>query len=167
MGARAAAAGAEPCRKTRQSTVVYLASPMSNTSDGLLGPRQATQAQGRMGLLLRAMPPRCPKKPPRKYVDVWPGGAVHSDAPPEFYLVRDIVKRLKKAMEDKNKSISALAREARTTRQTIYNILDGKKWPELSTIAWLERALGRRIWGSAHKSSPEPVEPPTPDEPPS
>lgn len=166
MGAMAAAGGTESCFNNSIATVVYPTSPTSNASDESFGPRQTTQAHGRLGLLLRAMPPRCPKKPPCDYVDAWPGGAVHSDAPPEFYLVRDIVKRLKEAMEDKNKSISALARDAGTTRQTIYNLLEGKAWPELSTIAWLERALGRRIWGSAHKNSPEPVEPPTPDESP-
>lgn len=112
------------------------------------------------------MPPRHPTKPPCEYVDGWPDDdAVHPDAPPEVYLILDIVKRLTKARTEKNMSISALAESAGMTRQTIYNLLDGKVWPELSTIAWLERALGRRIWGSAHKKSPEPVRPPTPDEP--
>ena len=112
------------------------------------------------------MTPRQPPRRPRDYVDGWPDGDVHAGAPPEVYLVLDIVKRLTKGIEKKNMSISALARNARTTRQTIHYLRDGKVWPELSTIAWLERGLGLRIWGSAHKSSPEPDEPPETDEPP-
>ena len=112
------------------------------------------------------MPPRRPKKAPRDYVDGWPDGSVHPDAPPEVYLVRDTTKRLAEAMRKRNMSISATAKGARMTRQTIHNLRDGKVWPELSTIVWLERALGRKIWGNAHKRSPEPKEPREPEEPP-
>lgn len=113
------------------------------------------------------MPPRNPRKPPREHVDGWPDEAgVHPNAPPEVYLILDMAKRLRKALDDKDVSITALARSAGMTRQTIYHLLDGKVWPQLSTIASLERALRRKIWGSAHKHSPNPVEPPETDEPP-
>ena len=112
------------------------------------------------------MAPRRPEHPPRHYVDNWPERPANSDAPPEVYLVLDIVERLKAGMEKKEKSVPALAKDARTTRQTIYHLLAGKAWPELSTIVWIERGLGLRIWGSAHKSSPDPVEPVDTDEPP-
>ena len=35
-------------------------------------------------------------------------------------------------------------------RQTINNILLGKGWPDIRTVARLEVALGKRLWGPEH-----------------
>lgn len=90
--------------------------------------------------------------------EAWLGVGLRPDAPPEALLVHDIAKRLKKNVDTKlNKSrtlnsIEDLAEEIDgISHQTIRNIIQGRTWPDLSTIARLERYFNRKLWGNAHK----------------
>ena len=50
-------------------------------------------------------------------------------------------------------SIRYIAKKAGLSPQTVLNILNGKTWPDLRTIAKLEIALNTRLWGNEHRKN--------------
>ena len=109
--------------------------------------------------------------PPRKYRyrpdeeqpdeeqpdEKWLDAPLDPNAPPEALLVQDIAKRLRKRVYEKlatsrgPKTIEDLAENIDgVSHQTIRNIIQGRFWPELATIARLERYFDRKLWGNAH-----------------
>ncbi|WP_425556896.1 helix-turn-helix domain-containing protein [Frondihabitans cladoniiphilus] len=61
-------------------------------------------------------------------------------------VARQFVLRLEKALGDEGPR--RVAARAGIGRTTLYNVLSGRTWPDLATIARLEKALGTDLWPS-------------------
>lgn len=91
---------------------------------------------------------------PREFLENlydWPGGSPKENAPAEFYLAVAVAKRLQSALNDKGMSGNYVADKSGIASSTLYNILQGKTWPALNTIAKLERFLKTNLWGDEHR----------------
>lgn len=84
--------------------------------------------------------------PPRDYLasGTWPGGSVAKGAPPAVGYAKEISKRLGAALAERNQS--AAAEQADLARSTLHDILTGRTWPDVVTLAKFERLLGVRLW---------------------
>lgn len=76
----------------------------------------------------------------------WPQGPLVSDAPPEARVARAIALTLQAALE--GRSPRSLASEADLAHTTLYDLLAGKTYGDVITVARLEAALGRSLWPS-------------------
>ena len=102
---------------------------------------------------------------PRDYIakgHKWPDGALKPDAPIEAHLAKGIVTRANKYIADrfhKNQKTPnyKIAAKFNIAPQTLANILDGNTWPDLATIAKMERYLRRQLWGREHRDAPKPT----------
>lgn len=74
----------------------------------------------------------------------WPDGSFNHDAPEDVAVAVAIARALQEALEDRNKS--RVASDAGIQRSTLYDILDGRSWPDTATLAKLERELDRGLW---------------------
>ena len=95
------------------------------------------------------------RKHPVTYVasiGTFPQGPYRRGTPQEVYLAAGLARRLKEKM--KGESIRYIAKKADLSAQTLVNILHGKTWPDLLTIARLENALGGKLWGNEHRKRP-------------
>ena len=79
----------------------------------------------------------------------FPDGPFRSETPPEVYLAAALAGRLDSRIG--RDSIRYVAKKADLSPQTILNILNGKSWPDLRTIAKLENAFNSRLWGYEHR----------------
>lgn len=80
-------------------------------------------------------------RPPRDYVrGEWPQGAATADAPRALEHARAISLRLSEALE--GRSISEVAQTADLARSTLYDLTQGRTWPDLISLGKLEDALG-------------------------
>ena len=79
-------------------------------------------------------------------------GPYRNETPPEAFLAVGLALRLKNKIG--NESIRYVAKKANLGPQTILNILNGKTWPDLLTIARLEHALEAKLWGNEHRKQP-------------
>ncbi|MDE0132304.1 MAG: helix-turn-helix transcriptional regulator [bacterium] len=98
---------------------------------------------------------RVPRKHPVTYVapkGKFPQGPYRSETPPEVFLAAGLARRLKDRIE--KDSIRHFAHKANLSPQTLVNILRGETWPDLLTIARLEHALERKLWGNEHRKRP-------------
>ena len=78
---------------------------------------------------------------PCELVDSWP------DVPsidPTAEVARQLAENLRLAIGDR--SVRSVARDADVDHATISAILRGRTWPDLYTIAKLERGLGVDLW---------------------
>ena len=75
------------------------------------------------------------------------------NAPKEALLAQGIAKSFRKCCAKKKTNANAVARSTGIGSQTVYNLRDGKSWPNLITIARLEIHFDRRLWGNEHKPS--------------
>lgn len=57
-----------------------------------------------------------------------------------------VAQRLAEAMEGRGMSANRLAHLSGVNRQTVANVLTGTVWPDLMTIANLEKHLDWRLW---------------------
>ncbi|MCY3631080.1 MAG: helix-turn-helix transcriptional regulator [bacterium] len=92
----------------------------------------------------------------------WPDGPFQLDFPPEVLLACYLAKRLRAALD--RTDVSYIARRADISVQTINNIAKGRTWGDLVSIARLERALDKRLWGYEHRRPPKfptPLDTPT------
>lgn len=78
----------------------------------------------------------------------WPHGRLVRDAPDEVRLVAGIVQRLQ-AVAD-GLGTREMSRRAGLSPQTVSNLLTGKTYGDVVTIARLERALDVELWGDEH-----------------
>ena len=85
---------------------------------------------------------------PREYVgrDEWPFGFVDPGAPPEVDLAQQVAKRLHNEMSRKKLTSADVAAKTGVSEGTVNAIRDGLAWPDLVTIARLERGLSIRLW---------------------
>ena len=80
--------------------------------------------------------------------EAWPTGRLAKSAPPEAALVAGIASRMLGAME--GLSIRELARRSDVSPQTVSNLLAGRTWGDVVTLARIERTLGVPLWGVEH-----------------
>ena len=78
----------------------------------------------------------------------WPDGDLRPDAPAEARLAAGVTRRLQAAVGDR--SLRAVARDADISVGTLSNLLAGRTWGDLVTVARLETALGVELWGREH-----------------
>ncbi len=78
----------------------------------------------------------------------WPCGRLAKAAPPEAALAAGIASRMLEAMG--GLSIRELARRSDVSPQTVSNLLAGRSWGDVVTLARIERALGVALWGNEH-----------------
>jgi lambda repressor-like predicted transcriptional regulator len=85
-------------------------------------------------------------RPPNGFVSAgtWPVAEIadHHGA----RVAQALARRLAAAMYERGLSAQRLAALAGVNRQTIANVLGGSGWPDLLTIANLERALEADLW---------------------
>ena len=96
-----------------------------------------------------------PREPPADFLrenGYFPDGPFRYPTPKEVFLAAGVAERLNKAIGEE--SFRYVAKKAGLSPQTILNILNGKTWPDLRTIAKLEQALGVRLWGQEHTRRP-------------
>jgi transcriptional regulator with XRE-family HTH domain len=78
----------------------------------------------------------------------WPTGALGRNAPEEAKLAAGIARRL--AAAQGARSLRQLAAETGVSPGTLSNLLAGRSWGDVVTIARLETGLGVPLWGSEH-----------------
>ena len=96
-----------------------------------------------------------PRQPPATYLTengLFPGGPYRRDTPREVFLADAVAHRLKEVTT--RLSIRFVARRADLSPQTILNIINGKSWPDLRTIARLEIGMNHKLWGAEHRKNP-------------
>ncbi len=105
--------------------------------------------------------------PPSEYRapgEEWPYGHLADDAPKEARLVRGIVARINRHAHKRGESPFAISRSADIGYETLYKLLRGETYPNLVTIARLEKHFNRRLWGNEHLPRGKNTPPPTPPE---
>ncbi|MFD7417526.1 helix-turn-helix domain-containing protein [Kitasatospora purpeofusca] len=61
-------------------------------------------------------------------------------------VAQALAARLAGALKESGWSVAELSRRSGVSRLTIANVLAGEVWPDLLTVASLERAFGRGLW---------------------
>lgn len=91
-------------------------------------------------------PRRNPTGPPREYLAAgeWPDGRLKKSAPVAAQYALEVSRRLRAATEDR--PLAAVAEEAAIARSTLYDLLQGRTWADLQSLAKLETVLGHRLW---------------------
>ena len=74
----------------------------------------------------------------------WPDGQLASKAPPEARQARANATALREALQ--GQSIREVADEAEFAHSTVYDLLAGKTYGDVITLARLEAALGTQLW---------------------
>lgn len=74
----------------------------------------------------------------------FPDAEWDASAPSAVWWAAEIARRLQCALA--GRSISAVARDADVGRQTLYDVLRGRTWPDVVTIVRLQDALDVVLW---------------------
>ncbi|HTC68040.1 MAG TPA: helix-turn-helix transcriptional regulator [Acidothermaceae bacterium] len=83
--------------------------------------------------------------PPREYlIGEWPGGHAAADAPLALRYAQHITRTITVAMADEGPT--SVCQRADIARSTLHDILTGRSWPDLVTLAKLEDVFGTRLW---------------------
>lgn len=92
------------------------------------------------------MPARGLAPIPRAYLASgdWPKGTLVTDAPFEAHHVAGVARRLLDAIGER--SLRSVAREADVSIGTLSNLVGGRTWGDVVTVARLERCLGVSLW---------------------
>lgn len=92
--------------------------------------------------------PRKPRPRPMDLVSPWPKGkasdSVGRVAASFAIALRDAVD--KKKSDEEQTSVRSVAKDCGLNHQTLNAILSGEVWPDMYTIAKLERGLGVPLW---------------------
>ena len=108
---------------------------------------------------MRVVAGRRAKHPPIRWSDSghWTTGGLCDDAPPSASLAQGIASRLRAALDHNHtdglepSTATDAAEAANLSPTTVTNILNGKTWPDIDTIARLEHALDTDLWGNEHR----------------
>jgi transcriptional regulator with XRE-family HTH domain len=94
---------------------------------------------------------RSPLRPPVEYLvsGVWPAGRLGGGAPREARLAQGIARRLRTALA--GRTLREVAGEAGLSPQTVANLLHGRSWGDMVTLARLETVLQVALWGDEHR----------------
>ncbi|MFI7610228.1 helix-turn-helix domain-containing protein [Nonomuraea terrae] len=76
--------------------------------------------------------------------DAWPHANLAGH--PAAAVVQDIAATLAGILADRRLSLRGLAARSGVNRQAIADLLAGRSWPDVATIALLEADLGVRLW---------------------
>ena len=89
---------------------------------------------------------------PRCYLDgeSWTQNSLVPEPPLEAVLVQEMSRRFSKAMASRGWTIREAAKKLEISETTVFNLLHGKTWPEVPTIARIERNLGLPLWIPQH-----------------
>ncbi|MDE0613427.1 MAG: hypothetical protein OXI32_03330 [bacterium] len=82
---------------------------------------------------------------------VWPDGPFAADAPPEVYLAAGISRRVQHIAGDRNLAFQTIAEQAGVSIQAVMDIVRGRSWPTLRTVARVECALDAQLWKNEHR----------------
>jgi len=84
--------------------------------------------------------------PPRDYVTTgaWPEGRVTRSAPVAVRYAQEITRRITAASAGWTQT--ALAEQAGLARSTLHDIVTGRTWPDVVTLAKLEAVLQVKLW---------------------
>jgi len=95
------------------------------------------------------MPARGLAPSPREYVvrGEWPDGQLQCGAPYEAQKAAAIANRLQGVIGDR--SLRAVAALSGISIGTLHNLLTGKTWGDVVTIARLENALSTDLWSGS------------------
>jgi hypothetical protein len=125
---------------------------MSNRVDSVAGTIRTRHEEWTKVCYGESMPTRARlASAPAEYLlagESWPTGRLAKSAPPEATLAAGIASRMVEAMG--GLSIRELARRSDVSPQTVSNLLAGRSWGDLVTLARIERALGVSLWGVEH-----------------
>ncbi len=96
------------------------------------------------------MPARGLHAQPRAYVPEgsWPDSELPADAPREARLALAIARRLQAAIGDR--SLRTVAGISGVSASTLSNLVTGRTWGDVVTLARLEAALNVSLWGDEH-----------------
>lgn len=84
---------------------------------------------------------------PADHVDgLFPAAALRAEAPVAARYAVVVARALRGALQDR--SLSGLCRQAGLARTTVQDLLAGRTWPDLATLAKLEDALDTTLWPS-------------------
>ena len=88
---------------------------------------------------------------PRDYllsIGKWPHGPFKANPPYELLFFVELSKRLNDLCYDEEHptTITAIAKDANLSVQTVFNVLEGRTWSDLPTIYRLEVALNAPLW---------------------
>ncbi|GAA4234278.1 ribosome-binding protein aMBF1 (putative translation factor) [Streptosporangium album] len=79
--------------------------------------------------------------------DAWPHANLVGY--PAAAIVQEIAATLASVLTERKLSLRGLAALSGVNRQAIADLLAGRSWPDVATIALLEAALGVRLWPTA------------------
>ena len=97
---------------------------------------------------------------PRDYLlpGEWPTGYLDPSTPPEVDLAQKVAEALRAKMSREGFSSADVAAKTQVSEGTVNAILAGLIWPDLVTIARLERGLNLKLWlsqkGVARRGGP-------------
>jgi lambda repressor-like predicted transcriptional regulator len=92
--------------------------------------------------------PRTARAKPRDLVADWPTAPADDEV---GEVARRFAVNLREAIGEA--SIRSIAKAAGLNHATLIGILDGQKWPDLQTIAKIERGLDKDVWPGRVKPS--------------
>lgn len=76
----------------------------------------------------------------------WPGGPFVPSAPAAVAVAAEISARLRSAIDDSGQSVTRVAAGLQVARTTVYDILNGTTFPDITTVANAERYFNRQLW---------------------
>lgn len=74
----------------------------------------------------------------------FPNSLFRRDSPSAVFWAAEIARRLRAALDEQ--SVVQVANAAGVGRQTIYDVVRGKTWPDMVTIIRLQDCLGVSLW---------------------
>ncbi|WP_369389789.1 helix-turn-helix domain-containing protein [Streptomyces sp. CG1] len=85
-------------------------------------------------------------RPPRELAhdpETWPHAQLTD---PGAAAVQDIARTLAEVLAERGVSLRRAAEEARVNRQAIADLINGRSWPDVATVARLGTALAIPLW---------------------
>ena len=134
--------------------------PVSGAPGGARRSRRGAAA-GRGPIAFYLVPGRRDRESPKHWVrGLWPNSPTwKKGTPPSAKLARGVAVRLRDALDYDDRrapgrtSARKAAEAAGLSTATVTSIIDGKSWPDIDTVARLERALDITLWGDEHRLS--------------
>jgi hypothetical protein len=84
---------------------------------------------------------------PCDWVADFPDGTVADGAPAGVAELAGVARNIRELVAAGDVTVAGLARDSGVHRTTVHDILAGKVWMDTQTLARLETAAGRRLWG--------------------
>jgi len=92
---------------------------------------------------------------PRDYLapsGAWPNGPFEKNAPVSVLYAAHIASALDSAIDNAGMTRTAAAEALEIARPTLYDVLGGRTFPDLHTIAKAEQALGVQLWPDSEET---------------